>query len=239
MWRVPWGAWFQSLKTRSPQGNLDMNLFKIKLPTGANKINSEIRWPKEPLGTFICLKVGLNKVIPPKSNKFGILFCSCPSLGIWLTVGVMTYSARRSLWTQTCPPSKQRTSNQRSAQALHSIRFVFWPVLHILKQFCVMHDACFLQISSICYSRSCFSVSSKLNLYHLYHHLLCPCWAILALLWARQLKARNVFIWHLVPQMNTLILGPLEACWVYFLLSVVEINSRQGVCWANVRPTWS
>jgi hypothetical protein len=142
IWRVPWGAWFQSFKLRSPQGNLDMNLFKIKLPTGANKINSEIRWPKEPLGTFICLKVGLNKVIPPKSNKFGILFCSCPSLGIWLTVGVMTYSARRSLWTQTCPPSKQRTSNQRSAQALHSIRFVFWPVLHILKQFCVMHDAC-------------------------------------------------------------------------------------------------
>ena len=53
---------------------MDMNLFKIKLPTGANKINSEIRWPKEPLGTFICLKVGLNKVIPPKSNKFGIFW---------------------------------------------------------------------------------------------------------------------------------------------------------------------
>jgi hypothetical protein len=30
---------------------------------------------------------------------------------------------------------------------------------------------------------------------------------------SRQLKARNVFIWHLVPQMNTLILGPLEVCW--------------------------
>ena len=52
--------------------------------------------------------MGLNKVIPPRVNKFGILLCSCPSLGIWLTVGVMTYSARRSLWTQICPlPNKK------------------------------------------------------------------------------------------------------------------------------------
>lgn len=61
----------------------------------ANKINYEIKWPKEPLSTFICLKVGLNKVIPPKSNKFGILFCLCPDPGIWLTVGVMILECQK------------------------------------------------------------------------------------------------------------------------------------------------
>ena len=256
IWRVPWGAWFQSFKLRSPQGNLDMNLFKIKLRRYRRKQNQ--LWNQVAQHSFVSKWAWIKSYLPSQTSLgyFGILFCSCPNPGIWLTEGVMTYSAKRSMWTQIYLPSKQRTANQRSAQALQSIRFVFWPVLHILKQFCVMHDACKDVFASFSRSVQFTVIAVAAFLYHL--NWICTiytiiCYAHVGPSWpyfgpSRQLKARNVFIWHLVPQMNvfiwhlvpqmnTLILGPLEVCWASFLLSVVEINSRQGLCWANVRPT--
>ena len=136
IWRVPWGAWFQSLKTRSPQGNLDMNLFKIKLRRYRRKQNQ--LWNQVAQHWFVSKWAWIKSYLP----SLGYYFAHALALvSDWLW-GWSLIVPKGLCGPKFAPPSKQRTSNQRSAQALHSIRFVFWPVLHILKQFCVMHDAC-------------------------------------------------------------------------------------------------
>ena len=151
----------------------------------ANKINYEIKWPKEPLSTFICFKVGLYKIVPPKSSAFRKLFCLCPDLvPDWLGVMILECQKVRVYVDPNSIPNKNHPLSAECNPCTRSVSLVVWPVLHMLKPFYITHDACkemfffFLQVSStycyISYSHKGFSILSKLNLYRVYNYFFMP-----------------------------------------------------------------
>ena len=89
LWRVPWGAWFQSLKARPPQGNLDMNLFKIKLRRYMRKQNQ--LWNQVAQHSFVSKWAWIKSYLPSQTSlgydfAYALTLVSDWLWGWWLLV---------------------------------------------------------------------------------------------------------------------------------------------------------